>query len=135
MGVVVDTSALVALERSGFDEGRLDRAGEPAVIPAIVYAEMQVGVRLAGDAARAARRRARIEALVSRVPIVEFDRSIAERWADLFADLTLAGTMIPANDLQVAATGLHLDFAVLLGPKGEGHFTRVPSLRIVRLGV
>jgi len=43
--------------------------------------------------------------------------------------------MIPGNDLQVAATAAHLDFAVLLGPEGESHFAKVPGLRLVRLAV
>lgn len=137
MGVVVDTRALIALDRLG---GEIDRhlgdlASESAVIPAVVYAELQVGVRLADTPARAAGRRARIDALVSILPVVEFDRAIAERWADVFADLSRQGRMIPANDLAVAATALHLGFSVLLGPKGERHYERVPGLRIGRIGL
>ena len=135
MGLVLDTSALVAVERLGGNvEDRLGALGaEPAVVPAIVYAELRVGVRLADTPERAASRRARIEALVSRLPIVEFDRSIAERWADLFAALTRSGAMIPANDIAVAATAIHLGFGVLLGPAGEEHYERVPALRVARL--
>lgn len=135
MGLVLDTSALVAVERSGGAlEGHLDDLGaEPAVVPAIVYAELQVGVRLGDTPERAAVRRRRIEALVTRLPIVEFDRAIAARWADLFATLTRAGAMIPANDLAVAATALQLDFGVLLGPEGAAHYERVPELRVARL--
>lgn len=137
MGVVIDTSALIALERAGagFDVGSLDLSDEPAVIPAIVYAELRVGVHLAEDAARAALRQGKIETLISRIPIVEFDRSLADRWAELFATLMRSGTQIPANDLQVAATALHLDFTVLLGPKGDAHFAKVPGLRLARIGV
>ena len=49
MGLVVDTSALIALERlDGSLERHLgDLASEPAVVPAIVCAELQIGVRLA----------------------------------------------------------------------------------------
>lgn len=65
--------------------------------------------------------------------MVEFDRPVAERWADLFAQLTRAGTMIPANDLAIAATAIHLDYAVLLGPKGEAHYERVKGLRVRRM--
>jgi predicted nucleic acid-binding protein len=43
--------------------------------------------------------------------------------------------MIPSNDLAVAATALHLDFGVLVGPKDERHFRRVPQLRCERLAV
>jgi predicted nucleic acid-binding protein len=135
VGLVLDTSALVAIERWGKDlESHVAELGtETAVVPAIVYAELQVGVRLADTPARASNRRAKIAALVARLPIVDFDRAVAERWADLFAVLTKAGTMIPANDLAVAATALHLDFGVLLGPKGETHYEAVPGLRVTRL--
>jgi predicted nucleic acid-binding protein len=137
VGLVVDTSALIALERLGAEfEAHLGNLGfESAVVPAIVYAELQVGVRLASTRARAASRRARIEALIARLPVVEFDRAIADRWADLFAGLTRQGRMIPANDLAVAATALHLGFGVLLGPTGEDHFERISGLSVRRLGV
>jgi len=135
VGLVLDTSALVAVQRIGADlEARLgDLGADPAVLPAIVYAELQVGVRLADTPARAAGRRSRIDALVTRLPIVEFGRAIAERWADLFAALTRDGSRIPANDLAVAATAIHLGFAVLLGPEGEEHYERVPDLHVARL--
>jgi predicted nucleic acid-binding protein len=135
VGLVIDTSALIDLERMGgrLEDGLGELGSEPAVVPAIVYAELQVGVRLADSPARANARRARIEALVERIPIVEFDRALADRWADLFAVLTRAGAMMPANDLAVAATALHLGFGVLLGARGETHFERVPGLRVARL--
>ena len=60
MGLVVDTSAVVAIERGqlGLDEA-LSAVGDEAVaLPAIVYAELLAGVRLADTAARAAARRA-----------------------------------------------------------------------------
>ncbi len=137
VGLVIDTSALVAVERAAvpWDEALSELGEEPAALPAIVYAELEVGVRLAGSAVRAASRRAKIHALLARVPIVEFDRAVADRWADLFAMLTRAGRLIPANDLAVAATALHLGFGVLVGPRDEADFRRVPGLRVERLTV
>ena len=135
MGVVIDTSALVAIERAAEDwEAALGTFGsEPAVIPAVVYAELLVGVRLAEHPDRAANRQARVEALVARFSVVDFTRETAARWADLFATLSRAGTMIPSNDLAVAATALQLSFTVLVGPKDERHYRRVPGLRCQRL--
>ena len=135
MGVVIDTSALVAIERAAEDwEAALGTLGsEPAVIPAVVYAELLVGVRLADHPDRAANRQARVETLVARFPVVDFTRETAARWADLFATLSRAGTMIPSNDLAVAATALQLGFTVLVGPKDERHYRRVPGLRCQRL--
>ncbi len=132
MGLVIDTSALVATERAGesWDRALAAMGDEAAAVPAIVYAELLVGVELANDPARAASRRARIEALVSRVPLVEFGAGAAGHWARLFAGLSRAGRLIPANDLVVAATALFLEFGVLVGPRDEGHFRAVPGLRV-----
>ena len=135
MGLVIDTSALVSVEREGSDWERLlaDLGDEAVVLPAIVYGELLVGVKLAGSAARASSRRAKIAALVERVPLVEFGREIAERWAELFGQLSRRGELIPANDLAVAATALHLDFGVLVGARNEEHFRRVSRLRVQAL--
>lgn len=135
MGLVIDTSALVEIERRG--PGWVIPAAppfdEPAVVAAITYAEALVGVRLADTAARARQRRARIDALVAHCAVVEFSRSTAERWAEIFAQLSRDGKMIPSNDIAVAATALELDFGVLLGPADEKHFRRVAGLRCVVL--
>ena len=135
MGLVIDTSALVTLERAGNRWEHLVSAfaAEPLAMPAIVYAEILVGVFLADSAERVARRRARLDALADLVPIVEFDRQVAAVWADVFATLSRAGTMIPANDLAVAATALHLDYGVCVGPADERHFRSVPGLRVETL--
>jgi len=132
VGLVVDTSAFVALERSarGWDQALGPLAQEPAVLPAIVYAELLVGVHLAGSRPRGASRRAKIDAFVARVPIVEFGTEVAERWAELFSTLSRQGRLIPANDLAVAATALHLGFGVLVGPRDEPRFRAVPDLRV-----
>lgn len=134
-GLVIDTSALVALERGAarWEEILSADGDEPAALPAIVYAELLAGVHLADDPARAARRRAKIDRLAARIPIVEFGPEIAERWAELFATLSRRGRLIPANDLAVAATAMHLGFGVMVGPRDDAHFRAVPELRVVVL--
>lgn len=136
MGLVIDTSALVDLERSDatLEDILVGSADEAVVLPAIVVAELLVGTRLARTAAIGAARRAKIDALTARVPVVEFGRELAERWADLFATLHRRGKLIPANDLAVAATAIQLDFAVLAGTRDERHFRRIPGLRVRTLG-
>lgn len=135
MGLVVDTSALVALERAGrsLAEVLATAAEEEVALPAIVVAELLAGVRLAGDRRRAARRQAKIDALMALAPVVEFGAEIAETWADHFAALERRGNRIPANDLAVAATATYLGFGVLIGPGDEEHFRRVEGLRVVVL--
>lgn len=132
MGLVIDTSALVSLERAARPwQAALDAAAaEPAALPAIVYAELVSGVLLADTTTRATARRAKIDALAAMVPIVAFGRDIAERWAQLFTALHRRGRLIPGNDLAVAATALELGFGVLVGPHDEQHFRAVPDLRV-----
>lgn len=132
MGLLIDTSALIALERRGSTVAPLSAglAGEPLAIPAIVYAELLAGVQLADSPARAASRRAKVDAIVARAPVVEFDASVAARWAEVYSKLHRAGTLIPSNDLAVAASALHLGFGVLVGPDDEAHFRRVAGLRV-----
>jgi predicted nucleic acid-binding protein len=80
-------------------------------------------------------KRASIEAFAHRVSLVGFGREISERWAELFAALKRKGQLIPANDLAVAATALHLGFHLVVGDEDEKHFRRVPGLRIELLTV
>lgn len=132
MGLVIDTSALVELERSG-DEwvSRLGALGDEVVaLPAIVYAELLAGVALAGTTKRAATRRAKIDALVAAAGVVPFSEDVAQEWASLFAHLSRRGQMIPSNDMMVASTALHIGFGVLVGPRDERHFRQVPGLTV-----
>lgn len=141
MGLVIDTSALIAVERQSAHlkgEAAWTRqfpqlAAEPVVLPAIVLAEILAGVAMADTAMRAAARRARVDALMAHVPVVDFDAEVAEEWARLFASLSRSGRMIPSNDLQVAATARRLQFGVLVGPSDEKHFKMIDGLRVETL--
>jgi len=131
MGLVLDTSALIELERS------LDRETPPAmpldetiVMPATVWAEALIGARLADSPARAARRRAHLETLRNQTEIEPFSPEVAEHYADIYAELSKLGCLIPQNDIAVAATGRFLGFCVLVGPGDEEHFRRVSGLAV-----
>ncbi len=134
MGLILDTSALVALERSAGTEAPLSLPPEEAyALPAIVWAEALIGVRLAADAPRAARRLARLEAIRKVTGIEDFTPLVAEHYADVFVELSRASTLIPQNDMAVAATARALGFGVLVGPDDEAHFRRVSGLEVIVL--
>ena len=134
MGLILDTSAVVAWERAIGTGHEMVMAPEVELaLPAIVWAEALTGVRLADSARRVAQRLARLEAIRSTAGIEPFTPAIAEHYADIFAELSGDGTLIPQNDIAVAATARHLDFGVLVGPKDEEHFRRVEGLEIVVL--
>lgn len=135
MGLVIDTSALIALERSRSKEESnavsLDQE-EIYALPAVVWAEALIGVRLAADSSRAARRLARLEAIRRVTGIEDFTDVVAEHYADIFSELSRNGTLIPQNDIAVAATARRMNFGVLVGPQDEAHFRKVSGL-IVRV--
>ncbi len=138
MGLVIDTSALVDVERSAPSdapervwESLLQLlAAEPVVLPMIVVAELWAGAALADSPRRADARRRRIEAMLLSIPVADFDVVTAEAWGQLFAELSRLGTMIPSNDLTVAATARRHSCGVLVGTSGERHFRQVPGLRV-----
>lgn len=131
MGLILDTSAVVAWERAA-ESGRqlsLDR-NEELVLPAVVWAEALTGVRLARTAGQASQRRARLEILRNLTGVEPFTAKIAEHYADIFAELSAKGRLIPQNDIAVAATARCLKFGVLVGPKDESHFREVSALEV-----
>lgn len=137
MGLILDTSAIVAWERAQDADQVVSLDGnEELVMPAVVWAEALAGVRLADSAARAARRMARLEALRRLMGVEPFTAETAEHHADIFAELTQSGTMIPQDDIAVAATARCLGFGVLVGPKDEAHFRRITGLdvRVLTIG-
>ena len=131
MALVLDTSALVELERSILGEESVDiPREETVVIPAVVWAEALIGVRLADTALRAARRRAHLEAIRWQTKVEAFTPEMAEHYADIYAELTGSGALIPQNDIAVAATCRSLGFGVLVGPRDKVHFRRVLGLAV-----
>lgn len=131
MGLILDTSALIALERSKSGMSQVTLDPEPTyVLPAVVWAEALIGVRMAADASRAARRLARLDAIRRITGIEDFTDRVAEHYADIFSELSREGTLIPQNDIAVAATARRFNFGVLVGPQDEAHFRRVSGLTV-----
>ena len=129
MGLLIDTSVLVALERSGSEVAAVDRLGvEPSFLAAITASELLHGVHRAEGAARRARRQAFVEALLDLLPVLPFDLTAARVHAGLWADLRGRGEMIGAHDLQIAATALARDLTVLTRNRRE--LDRVEGLRV-----
>jgi predicted nucleic acid-binding protein len=130
MGLVIDTSALVTLEKERVAGDRLPFRDENLVLPAIVWAEALIGVYLADTPERAALRRGLLERIRRATALELFHAEVAEHYGRLYATLRKKGILLPQNDLQVAAHALFLDYGVLVGRSDEQHFRKIPGLRI-----
>jgi len=101
--VLLDTTFLIDAERSGLQlEAAIDDEDDVAVA-AVSVAEILVGVELASSKHRP-RREAFVGDVVSSIPIVPYDLSVAGEHAKLLAAVKLAGRPRGAHDLIIAAT-------------------------------
>lgn len=100
------------MERLTLDTGVLINAARGLIvipdaadiaIPAVVIAEYLVGV-LRSPANRQAAQRAFLADVLAVVPVVDYDRKVAEHHADLLAHTHAQGQRRGAHDLIIAAT-------------------------------
>jgi predicted nucleic acid-binding protein len=130
MGVIFDTSLLIAAERGRVDVRSLLEAHrtERIGVAAITAAELLHGCHRATDAAVRARRAAFVEALLDAMPVLPFGLAEARRHAELWATLARDGSLIGPHDLIIGATALALGWS--LATLNTGEFSRVRGLRL-----
>jgi tRNA(fMet)-specific endonuclease VapC len=129
MGIILDSSVLIAYERRRFDlEQLLTDHADPA-IAAITAGELLIGVERADTPERRARRQTFVDNLFAQLPIVPFELPQAQLYALHFAKLAGAGFKIGDRDLQIAVTALSLGFD--LATLNVGEFKRIDGLNLV----
>jgi predicted nucleic acid-binding protein len=129
MGVILDSSILIAYERRRFNLEQLLIDHTPSAIAAVTAGELLVGVERADTPERRARREEFIENLCARLPVIGFELPHARLWAARFAELLSGGTAIGDRDLQIAVTAIHLDYE--LATLNMREFQRVSGLRLL----
>jgi predicted nucleic acid-binding protein len=131
MGLILDTSVLIAAEKGRLDLAALfaAHADETFFFAAITAAELLHGVERAQPAARKQHRSRFVEAVLREIEVIDFDLSVARRHAALWAELEQAGRMIGPYDLLITATALQHGHAVLTLNVAE--FRQVPALRVI----
>ena len=124
---LLDTSALISVERS---RGRLDEVilddDEPA-LSAITIAELRVGVEL-GSGRRRKDREAFNGWIEQNVPTVPYDGEVAHAHAKLIAYCRRGGTQRSAHDLMIAATGSSTGRTIVTLDRNG--FADLPSVRV-----
>jgi tRNA(fMet)-specific endonuclease VapC len=133
VGVIVDTSLLVAAERGAVHfEAFLSTLGAETIgMAAITASELLHGCHRAADAGVRARRAAFVDALLDVIPVLPFGLPEARRHAELWADLVREGHMIGPHDLLIGATALAQGHAVATLNGRE--FTRIKGLRLIAI--
>lgn len=101
--VLLDTTFLIDAEREQADLDALLDDEDDVAVAAITVAELLVGVELASPSHRE-QREAFVEDVMSSLPVIPYDLSIARKHASLLAAVKHAGRPRGAHDLVIAAT-------------------------------
>lgn len=127
MGVVLDTSVLVAAERGAvaFDLPASEEVG----LSTVVLMEYWKGVERADSALRRRRRVEFFERATAAFEVLPVTVATATTAARVWSDLTRAGHAIGAVDVLIAATALEREWSVLT--RDVRHFSLVPGLRVI----
>jgi tRNA(fMet)-specific endonuclease VapC len=131
MGVIIDTSVLVAAERKRFDLPAFlaEHSGEELRIAAITASELLHGCLRAAPQSRREKRALFVEDAIRDCPMASFALAEAREHARLWVELETKGSMIGPHDLLIAATAVTLEFS--LATLNVAEFQRVPGLRLL----
>ena len=130
MGVIFDTSVLIAIERGSFQLEKLTggREGEQFGISVITVSELLHGVYRADSEKRRLKREAFVEKIIETFPIYVFDLSAARIYARVWATLAKKGINIGAHDLIIASTAVSLGFSVVTSDMS--HYSKIKGLKV-----
>ena len=133
MGIVLDSSVLIAVERGRFDLPKLLAAhpADPFLIAAITASELLHGCERATDPVIKQRRMRYVEGVLRDFMALPFALPEAREHARIWAQLEAAGTLIGERDLLIAATALAGGFSV--ATLNQSEFSRVPGLVLIDL--
>ena len=137
MGLILDTSVIIAEERRGTSAAELLKGiraslgSEPIALSAVSVIELEHGVWRAREPAQAARRQKFLDDLFAVVPVYPLTFEIARRAARIDGEAKRNGTSIPFQDLVIGATALELDYAVVT--HNVRHFQMIPGLVVKQL--
>jgi len=137
MGVILDSSAVIAVERRGgmvgtLIEEALKVAGDQdAALSAVGLTELVHGVYRSPRPELREQRLRFLNELLDVVPVYPYTKEAALLAGRIDAEQKSRGVTIPFADLLIGATALALDYSVLT--VNLRHFKLIPSLTILEL--
>jgi tRNA(fMet)-specific endonuclease VapC len=124
--VILDTGALIAIERGKLDIDAVLGADD-AAIASVTAMELLVGVERA-DEARKQARSVRVEAVLGSLPIEDYTLSVARIHARLAVQAMSTGKQRSAYDLMIAATAAATN-RILLTTDAKAEFNQLAGVR------
>jgi predicted nucleic acid-binding protein len=137
MGLILDSSVLIAVERQGKNARQVlaaltEKLDETEIgVSVITLIEMAHGAVRADTPERKAKRQTFIDELVMAVPVFPITVPIALRTGQLDGENQARGLKVPLPDLLIGVTALELGYSV--GTANLRHFRQVAGLTVLEL--
>jgi predicted nucleic acid-binding protein len=137
LGLVLDSSVLVAAERAKLTTPRVIKNTRPSigdvpiVICALTVAEPAHGIYRANSPESSQHRRQFLDELKAQLPVHPVTEATAEIIARIGGEQAANGNNLPLGDLIIGASALELGYGV--GTSNVRDFKRIPGLAILQL--
>jgi len=137
MGIILDSSVLVAAERQGQNARRMlasisRQLGETDIaISVVTLIELAHGAARADTSDRKAKRQRFIQELMAALPVHPVTPTLALRAGQIDGENQAQGIRLPLADLLIGVTALELGYSVATA--NVRHFEMVPGLPVVTL--
>jgi predicted nucleic acid-binding protein len=135
MGLILDSSVLIAAERKGSNARQVlseiagRAAGQDVAFSVVTLIELAHGAARADTAERKTMRRQFLLELTTALPVHPVTVPIALRAGQIDGESTAKGVRIALSDLLIGVTALELGYRVATA--NVRHFEMVPGLEIV----
>ena len=137
MGLILDSSVIIAAERRGENVERLIErivaatGDQEAALSAIGLTELMHGLYRAKTPAMRLQRQSFLDELLADLTVYPYTKETAMLAGKLDGEQQSQGVVIPFGDLLIGATALSLSFSVLTA--NLRHFQKIPGLTVVPL--
>jgi len=128
MGLILDSSVLISIEKELFDFGKIESV-ESVFISAITITELLEGVLRANTLERRLKRSAFVEHVIGSIPALPFSEEEARIYAQLLSSLRDKHTTLGAHDLIIASTAIAGGHKVVTFDNSD--FRRIPGVEII----
>lgn len=128
MGLVLDTSVIIAQEKGKIDFTKWQDYGE-AYISSITVTELLVGIDRADTEARRIKRSAFVEHIIASISVLPFDVEEARIYAKVLHNLFMEKTTIGTHDMIIGATAIAHGYPVLT--MNTKDFQRIKGLSLL----
>jgi predicted nucleic acid-binding protein len=137
MGLILDSSVLIASERQGRNarqalaEIAVHAAGEDVAVSVVTLIELAHGVARANTPERKATRGQFLDELIAVLPVHPVTVPVALRAGQIDGENAAQGVRLALSDLLIGVTALELGYRVATA--NVRHFQMVPGLEILSL--